>query len=56
MMRWLILIGVVVLNIGAAFGALMPMIVTWAETVPVGVRCSTCSSPEVQTTLIRAAH
>jgi hypothetical protein len=55
MIRWLIFTAVVVANLAVAFVALAPGAVTYAEIAPVGVTCSTCSNPEVQAALIRAA-
>ncbi|STQ90791.1 hypothetical protein EV682_102333 [Iodobacter fluviatilis] len=54
-MRWL-LIGIVLLaNAAAIFLAFAPTLVTFAEVVPLGVNCASCSSPEVTATLSHAA-
>jgi hypothetical protein len=54
-MRWLILIGIFLLNIVGVFFALAPGLVSWAQVVPAGIDCSLCAKPEVREALIRAA-
>jgi hypothetical protein len=55
MTRWLILVAVVAANLLGVSAALLPTLVTWAEIAPIGISCATCSSPEVQAALTRAA-
>jgi len=55
MARWLILSFAVLVNAIGVFYALLPALITYAETIPPGVTCSLCTKPEVQLALIKAA-
>jgi hypothetical protein len=54
-MRWLILIGIVIVNLVGIYCALAPDLVTFAQVAPPDIQCATCASPDVQHALIRAA-
>jgi hypothetical protein len=44
------------MNAYIAFAAMLPGLVTWAQTVPNEISCSICSQPEVQAALIQATE
>ena len=54
-MRWLILLGIVVVNLIGIYFALAPDLVSFAQIAPPDIQCAGCTSPEVQHALIRAA-
>jgi hypothetical protein len=54
-MRWLILIGIVIVNLVGIYFALAPDLVTFAQVAPPDIQCAACASPDVQHALIRAA-
>jgi len=54
-MRWLLISIVILANVAAVLLALAPTLVTFAEVLPHGINCASCSSPEVTAALIHAA-
>jgi len=54
-MRWLIFIGIVIVNLVGIYFALAPDLVTFAQVAPPDIHCAACTSPEVQQALMRAA-
>ena len=54
-MRWLIFVGIVVVNLIGICLALAPDLVNFAQVAPPDIQCAGCASPEVQHALIRAA-
>ncbi len=54
-MRWLIFIGIVIVNLAGIYLALAPDLASFSQVVPPHIQCAGCASPEVQEALIRAA-
>jgi hypothetical protein len=54
-MRWLVFIGIVIVNLIGIYFALAPDLVTFAQAAPPDIQCAGCASPEVQHALMRAA-
>ena len=54
-MKWFLLLAFVAINLVAAFFALAPGLITYAEVPPKGITCSLCTEPEVQKALTTAA-
>jgi hypothetical protein len=54
-MRWILILMAVVVNTMAIIIALSPQFVTYANIVPQGINCVSCSSPEIQQALIKSA-
>jgi hypothetical protein len=52
---WFTIAAVLVANAALIFFAVAPGVVTYAELQPAGITCSSCTSPEVQAALTRAA-
>jgi hypothetical protein len=55
MARWLLFAVAVIANLAAIAIAVAPGIVTHAELPPTTVACPSCSTPEIQSALARAA-
>ena len=54
-MRWLIFIGIVIVNLVGIYFALAPDLVTFAQVAPPDIQCAGCATAEVQHALVRAA-
>jgi hypothetical protein len=54
-MRWLIFIGIVIVNLVGIYCALAPDLVAYAQVAPPDIQCAACASPDVQHALMRAA-
>jgi hypothetical protein len=54
-MRWLILTGIVIVNLAGVYCALAPDLVSFAQVAPPEVQCAACATTEVQNALARAA-
>jgi hypothetical protein len=53
-MRWLILTGIVIVNLAGIYGALAPERASFAQVAPPELQCTGCASPDVQHALARA--
>jgi hypothetical protein len=54
-MRWLIFLGIVVVNLVGIYCALAPDLASFSPVAPPHIQCAGCASPEVQQALGRAA-
>ncbi|MBS0578179.1 MAG: hypothetical protein JSR36_02830 [Proteobacteria bacterium] len=54
-MRWLILTGIVIVNLAGVYCALAPDLVSYAQGAPPEVQCAACASADVQQALAHAA-
>jgi hypothetical protein len=54
-MRWLIFLGIVIVNLLGIYLALAPDLASLAQLAPPHIQCAGCAAPEVQEALMRAA-
>ena len=54
-MKWLVLLLAIGANALLVWVAMLPTLVTWASTVPIGVDCSLCATPGVEAAMIASA-
>lgn len=55
MIRWGLFLLTVIFNLAWLVASVSASYVTWAQEIPKGIYCSSCSQPEVQAALIQAA-